>query len=241
MVAVTVACPPVLFHKIVRSTAANRRARRERGVGGAGRDCGELGEFGFGLGALLVEFGEPGPDAGAHGSGGGPVGDFLQGGDLGVLGGVEFADADGQSGGLGVAAGLGFGVGGGELGGEQFGAAGPEHARGQEPAGDLVELGFRDLDGAGVVGVRGLVAGVGGVVVASPVGGAREGVGGQAAFAVAAEDPPPVGVDAPGTATLGDAAPPAALARPSGHCRSAERCASRGGFRLPARKRADGH
>jgi hypothetical protein len=88
------------------------------------------------MGALGVEFGEPVADAGAHGGGGGPVGDFFQGGDLGVLGDVEFADEGGQGGGLGVAAGGGLGVDRGPLGGEEFGAAGGEQAGFQEDAGE---------------------------------------------------------------------------------------------------------
>lgn len=85
-----------------------------------------------GSAALGVEFGEPCGDALAHlGGGGAAVGwDFFEGGDLGVLGGIELPDEGGEGGYLGVAAGGGFGVGGGDLGGEQGGAFGAEHVRG---------------------------------------------------------------------------------------------------------------
>jgi hypothetical protein len=48
------------------------------------------GGLGFGVGALGLELGEPFADAGAHGFGCGAVGDVFEGGDLGVLLGVEF-------------------------------------------------------------------------------------------------------------------------------------------------------
>jgi len=91
--------------------------------------------------ALVVEFGEPVADAGAHGGGCGTVrvgGDGFQCFDLGVLGGVELLDAGGERGCVGVAARLGVGVGGGELGGEVGGALGSEDVIGEEPADDGV-------------------------------------------------------------------------------------------------------
>jgi hypothetical protein len=91
---------------------------------------GEVGELGGDGGAFLFEFGEPGDDAGAHGGDGGGVGveagegfDFAG---VGVLGGVDLADAAVQRGRGGAVLGGVASGGGGDLGGEQGGAVGAE-------------------------------------------------------------------------------------------------------------------
>jgi hypothetical protein len=64
------------------------RVDRLRLVGGQG------GELGFGAGALGVQFGEPGGDAGTYVLASGPGGDAFQGGDLGVLLCFQLPDLD---------------------------------------------------------------------------------------------------------------------------------------------------
>ena len=182
----TVAWPPGLFHKMEMSNAANRRAlswggrpgrmspargswSSSAGVGGGRCGLGQGLELGFEAFAFLVEFGEPGADAGPVGLGGrvvgvgGVGGEFFQFQDLGVLRGFDPGDPGRERGVLGVPVGGGRRVGGGELGREQGGAAGAEDPVGEEPADDLVQEQFGGLDGAGVVGM------VGGVLGAGPV------------------------------------------------------------------------
>ena len=106
------------------------------------------------------------------------------------------------------------GVGGGELGGEQSGAAGAEHVALEEQAGDLIQAGLGGLDGAGMIGVVGDLAGFGGVVRAPVVdvqaGAAGLGQAGHAAAAVPAADPAPVEVGAGRGGMGGQAGPIAA-------------------------------
>jgi len=88
--------------------------------------------------AFVVEFGEPGADAGAVCLGGGVVrvgGQLFQFDDLGVLRGL---DPGLKRGFLRVTVGDGLGVGGGKLSSEQGSALRAEDAGGEEPSDDLL-------------------------------------------------------------------------------------------------------
>ncbi len=154
----TVACWPGLFHRISRPNAANRRALRAGGRPGrrspsngswsSRAGCGGRGglvqglKLGFDLLAFVVEVGEAGADAGAHGGGcgvGGVGGERFEFEDLGVLRGLDPLDAGLEPGGLGIAVGYGVGVGGGEPGGQEFRPAGSEDTVSEELSHDLVE------------------------------------------------------------------------------------------------------
>jgi hypothetical protein len=138
---------------------------QQGGVVVRGRGCFQVRELGFGGGALGVQVGEPGADAGAVGLGGrvSRVGRGLQFGDQAALGGVDAGQFGAQTGlGAGLALGM-LGGGGGELGGEVFGAVAPEDVPVEESADGVNEGVFAEHDVA-VVGVGGGLAGVGRVV-----------------------------------------------------------------------------
>ena len=83
---------------------------------------------------------------------------------VGVLGGVDLAEPLVEGGGFLLAGGGVLGGGGGEPCGEHGGAVGSEHMGGEELVDDGEQVVFADSDGARVVGGRGGVGGVFGVV-----------------------------------------------------------------------------
>lgn len=150
-----------------------RQLIEQGGVGGLRGRRLEGVELGLGLFAVVVELAEPVGDPGPHGGRGGVGrvgGELFQAEDLRVLCRVELLDAGRQCGGLGIPVGLGLGVGGGQLSGQQLRAMRAEDVLGEEQAGDLVPLLLGGLDAAGMIGVAGGVAGVGGTVRAAGCG-----------------------------------------------------------------------
>ena len=173
----------------VKNVLAVGQPVKDGGVGGPWLGGGEGGEAGFCFGALLVEFGEPVADAGAHGGCGGAVGvDVFQGGDLGGLLLVQLGDLRSQRGGGRVTArgGVGVGVGRGKLRGEQRRPARSKYPVVEETAGDGFKQRFGGLHAARVIGMRGDMARAGRVVRAAVVDMGGVGVGGHAAGAVPA-------------------------------------------------------